>query len=236
MTRHDRFIHIVAACLEALEAGHTDIATCITSYPEYPQLGPLLALAADLWSLPLPARHSALASATDRRVRLAIERRDGEDAATPIFATPDPTLQRRRHPRVPVLLNGRLWVTQRESGDRRSIPITVTDLSAGGFGFEIAELLEPGVAVEIELHLPSARRARHEPASIVATLVRHWPRPAASRPMSTGRSRTAASLAALARVVHCGAPHGKAGCSTRATFRGGAEIVAPGDLVHTVRP
>jgi hypothetical protein len=240
MTYPERFIDVVATCLADLEAGRADIATCTARYPEYPQLGPMLALAAALWALPLPERDPALAPATDLRVHHAITRQGSLYRVEPALATPgtaDTALQRRRHPRVPVLLEGRLWIVQRDGGERRSIPITVVDVSAGGLGFEVAELLEPGAAVEIELHLPRARQAQHAPASIVAVLARQWPRPATavSTPAQRSRRDAASRLAALARIVHCGAPHGDPATSVPVTFRGGAEIVALSDRARAAR-
>lgn len=243
MTRVDRFNEILATCLAELEAGR-DAATCAARYPEYPQLATLLALAGDVRALPRPAPDQARGAAADERVRLALVQLcelPGLAIAGGLGVEPEPAaaggVQRRRHPRVPVRLDGTLWIVQ-ASGRRRSIPITVVDVSAGGLGFHSAEWLEPGAAVQIELRLPDAgaRRARREPPSIVAVLARQWPHPTPEAP-APPRPRTRRSrLAAVARVVHCGTPREAAAPDQPASaFRSGAEIVALGEGVHTLR-
>lgn len=247
MTRVDRFNEVLATCLAELETGR-DAATCAARYPEYPQLGRLLALAAELRALPRPAPDPARAALADERVRLAlvqlcelpdIRMMGGlAPAAAPAETAPlSHGLQRRRHPRVPVRLDGTLRLVQR-SGQRRRIPITVVDISASGLGFQSAERLEPGLAVEIELRLPGASdpRAQPEPPSIVAVLARQWPQPAPHSPAPSQRHTRSARLAAVARVVHCSAPHAAAVADQPAAlYRGGAEIVALKNRVQRTR-
>lgn len=166
----ERFDEILAACLDELETGRTDVHAIAARYPEYPELAELLTLAENLADLPAPRPNLDREEAARDRVRRALDRRRDSDsffdqavvepAGAAVFAGLMPSIgatasQRRRHPRVLVSVPGLLsFRHQAVAAPPRSLPVTVVDVSRGGLGLRSVAAIAPGATVEIDLALP----------------------------------------------------------------------------------
>lgn len=174
-------------------------------------------------------------------------RRFGDHPMLVVKRPPDHTAaQRRKHVRVPILLDGSLWRTESD-GDRSPyrIPITIVDVSAGGLGFSTKENLLLGSEVELEFVLPHDRGHQEGQghAPIVSVYANRWHQhrhratTVQRHANGTPEATTGTALAVDARVVHCASQsdeperdeHGR---RIPRVYRAGVEFLAVGDIVR----